>query len=153
MTDGDHLPFDPNRVTLPPGYRMVAVGSHYTDPDDENSATAVGVMYLDHSPRPDANVPPDQWEHNHNYVLYGSLETGWLEGARCRTPEQLAVVATAAVVVNELHEAMEFVKVDGDRVFNPHPYGDEQWEWMQRRVERLLADYRRTFPTEAAPQP
>lgn len=150
MSDHDYLPFDPDRVSLPPGYKVHAIGSRYSDPDDDNSATAVGVMHMDHPAWPDADLPDERASHADRQ--FGGLVTGWLENAACRTPEQFAVVVTAAMLVNSAHEFMEFVRVDGNRVFNPHPGGhEEQWEWLQRRMERVLRDYRREFPRTEVP--
>jgi len=142
----DQYPFDPDRVTWPPDYRVIPVGSHHR-PDE--TPAAVGIMYVDGPVRPDASIPPQRDHRGRVVVGYNCLGTGWLVGANCRTAEQFAVVGSAAILTDMVHEVMETVRVDGHRVFDPHP-GDgaeEQWSWLHRRIERLLRDYRREFPT------
>lgn len=67
---------------------------------------------------------------------------------RRRTVEEVARDVVTAYAISEFHEGLEFVKVDGQRLAEPHPDPgeEEHWAWLVRRMSRVTKDYCETWP-------
>lgn len=67
-----------------------------------------------------------------------------------KSEEDLAVALLISRIVSEIHEEIEFTKLRGKRLAEPHPTGadTEVWDWLYRRVGRVVKDYIREFPVE-----
>lgn len=66
-----------------------------------------------------------------------------------RDDHGLAVELVTLTALAALHEGLEWVRVDGEQLAEPHPVNEsEMWEWLQRRVRRVVKDYIKTFPKE-----
>jgi hypothetical protein len=67
-----------------------------------------------------------------------------------KNERQLAIALLTARIVSEVHEEFEFTKLGGQRLAEPHPTeaGYDMWDWLYRRVNRLVRDYIREFPVE-----
>lgn len=88
-------------------------------------------------------------------ALWGTDERGLFPGGLAadvpgpHTPESWAVHLVASLAVAGLHEALEWVKVDGRRLADPHPQDEEEmWEWVIRQATCLVRDYMNRYPAE-----
>lgn len=65
-------------------------------------------------------------------------------------PKVMARSIIAALAVGALHEGLEWVMVDGQRLAEPHPdynNNDPQvWDWLYDRMMRLISDYEKRWP-------
>lgn len=62
--------------------------------------------------------------------------------------------ALVVYVVDQVHEAIEWIKFDGQRFATPHPGDDmEHWDFLSARITRLLRDYRRRWPVQISGVP
>lgn len=117
------------RIQLPPGYTWC--------PSTSGKPRRMGVDHVEGPSQPDANGTRD--------TGFGFLQTGWLENISDGA-ESVALDLAATVLVNTMHEVIEFVRADGTRLANPHPRQEDQWEWMHNRMRRVLTDYRKRWP-------
>lgn len=65
------------------------------------------------------------------------------------TPTEVAKAIIVATAVAGLHEALEWVRVDGHQLADPHPWCDGQdqmWDWVGARMLRILNDYIDRYP-------
>lgn len=60
--------------------------------------------------------------------------------------EDAARAVIAGTLAATFHEAIEWVTVDGQRVANPHPAGDKQWEWVMERMLEIVDNYADKWP-------
>lgn len=76
-------------------------------------------------------------------------------GIDLEVPEQLdspAAVARALTIADisqHVHETLEWVKVDGRRLADPHPGGDSEdamWDWLTEQVADLIDAYAARWP-------
>lgn len=64
----------------------------------------------------------------------------------------LAEVYATVVAVDALHEAFEWVKVDGERIAEPHPGGPlsgpewAMWDWLASGALDVVTEYQRRWP-------
>jgi hypothetical protein len=125
------------RVSLPPGV---------TVEDDYNAEGSPKTEFLVVSCEPERILCPYTGRSFFNKIN--------LEFKRSRTPRQLAENVVVALVVQQLHEALEWVKVDGERLADPHPENrdedpadlDELWNTLCSDVRRVLRRYARRYP-------
>jgi hypothetical protein len=80
----------------------------------------------------------------------GELVAGGVSAYIPDTPRSrngLAVDIMTALTVRAFHEAVEWVKVDGLRLANPHPEAtDYMWEWLASRLREVVEEYINAFP-------
>lgn len=73
-------------------------------------------------------------------------------GRDLRDPVELAKALVVAETTQAFHEALEWVTVDGRRVADPHPQGDdgaeryEMWDWLRAQLDDVLGRYRERYP-------
>lgn len=85
-----------------------------------------------------------------SFSIYG-------EGAD--SPEGLAFMLAAAILEVTLHETMEWIRVDGVPLADPHPKDDrgredlEMWGWMYEECQNLVERYMEKFPVKAGDYP
>lgn len=68
-----------------------------------------------------------------------------------KTVEQAAVAAATAILSTVFHEVFEWVTVDGRRLADPHPVGDQNWRWTQDAIRGLVEEYIVKFPFPEEP--
>jgi hypothetical protein len=62
------------------------------------------------------------------------------------TPDHVAEQIVAALAASGLHEGLEWVMIDGERLAEPHPMNeDEMWDWLMERMTALVQEYRERY--------
>jgi hypothetical protein len=64
-------------------------------------------------------------------------------------PHTLARAFVVAETIQALHEALEWVTVDGHRIADPHPVDEDHvWDWLVTEVGRLVDTYAQRWPAD-----
>lgn len=120
------------RVRLPPGYGWCPTFF-------DNRPHRMGIDHVEGPAQPDA--------YGTTEIGFGFLQTGWLEDVSA-DPVSVARDLAATVLVNAMHEVLEFVQIDGKRIANPHPVHEEQWESMHEWMRMAIDAYAESWPRE-----
>lgn len=116
------------RVRLPPGHSWCPVPMTLLADADR-----IGIDHISTPPTVDAN--------GSDQIGFDFLQTGWLDSIP-GDGKSVGKHLVAAFLTNALHELIEFVRVDGERLAAPHPPQEDQWapthEWMLMVVEAYI---------------
>jgi hypothetical protein len=69
------------------------------------------------------------------------------------TPDHIAEQLVAALAVGALHEGIEWVHINGDRLAEPHPADEHEesgglWDWLMSEMVPIVQEYRKRYPLE-----
>jgi hypothetical protein len=135
------------KITLPPHWEVDLTETHshhdgyLRDPSVIQDVTVVGLHTT--VTRKDACNPDGK--RGWNDLGMGDYP--------CKSLEDVARQIIVGLLTDCLHEALEFVTIDGEPFAAAHTTHEEQFEWMENRFRRLLTDYRRQFPPEKNVKP
>lgn len=144
--DDDADPIEAD-IKLRPGF------SAHVYPDGAKSFF-ISVVGEHRSPNACYRKPP-AWPEGDTRQWYERSDT-FTSGIDLMAPDiknedDLAIALLVARIVSEVHEEIEFTKLRGQRLAEPHPTGAdiEVWDWLYGRVEQLVQDYIVKFPIES----
>lgn len=128
-------------VRLPPG---MSVTGHV------DGVTGVSPEHLDDNMLPH----PPEWEHLSRHL---PDEFATTNDAPRLTKDDVVVQVAAGLTESFVHELMEWLAVDGERSFNPHPVvngiSDTHWAWIGERLRDFYTDLLAEFPNKQEETP
>lgn len=105
--------------------------------------------------RPNAYLDGTPEDHHRRKWQQQSLSLEFGEQLERGDPHRVARALIVTETIQALHEAMEWVTVDGRRLADPHPVTEDgrednaMWDWLVEQVGGVLDAYAARYPLPA----
>lgn len=93
---------------------------------------------------------PPEWEHFGDQLLPDTFSTYQEENEKRLTKDDIALHVAVGLTESFVHELMEWLAVDGQRAFDPHPKvdgkSDQHWGVVAEHLNKMFEDLLERYP-------